>query len=640
MRAPHLLRSALLICAGVLTIVTPVSAQPYGYITPVPANSLLRSIAVSGQKSHGYTLPQQGLVQGLAVNSAATLIYTANSLSSGAEVVVTSMASGSQVATIPLSFTPYSALLSPNGAELYVAGTVDFTSAFICVINTASNSATATLTINVTPDTGAAFPMAITPDGAVLYLAAGGLVRVLTSTLAVSAYPSPSAFSQGIAVTPDGSQLWFSLNNEIKVLNAKSLALITTISADGSPYGGNGLLITPDGTEAILANNGLRAFSTSTYELTASVSTTPFIELGYIAPGPDTDSFLVTSVYSSLVLRVSNSFTLLNTYVQSGAATASVAVPGGEQILAANGDETAAGTVNAATGGLGPSITVGCQAGVPAINSARNELYVPDRCSQDITVLNLLTKPPTQSLIHGPAFATKVLVSPDGSRVYAADLSGIKYSGDGTIAVLDVSTGTVITTLTGGLTVDIALSADGSQLYIDDNGSSGSGFSCPIGGICVFDTSSFALTTQIPNLIGPLAVSQDGNTLYCGPSGSTLSAVNTSTFAVTSLSLPVTFTSLGAVAVRPVGNSAVVFGNGPDGGAGYLLNTSTNQITETFPVPSLDLVSAAFAPNGNSIWFLAGPSSSESLIQESFPAGQEVTQTPAQGSSITFTAAF
>jgi DNA-binding beta-propeller fold protein YncE len=626
--------------AGLFTIVTPASAQPYGYITPVPANSLLRSIAVSGQKSHGYTLPQQGLVSGVAVNSAATLLYTANSLASGAEVVVTSIPAGTQVATIPLTFTPYSILMSPNGEELYVAGTVNFTSAFICVINTASNSATATLTISVTPDTGATFPMAITPEGSALYLAAGGLVRVITSTLAVTTYPSPSSFSQGIAVTPDGSQLWFSLNNEIKVLNAKSLALITTISADGSPYGGNGLLITPDGTEAILANNGLRAFSTTTYELTASLSTTPFVELGYLSPGPDSDSFLVTSVYSSLVLRVSNSFTLLNTYVQNGAATVSVAVPGGEQILAANGDETAVGTVNAATGEPGPSITVGCQAGVPAINSARNELYVPSRCSQDITVLNLAGHPPVQTLIHGPVFATKVLVSPDGSRVYAADLSGIKYSGDGVIEVLDVSTGTLITTLTGSPTVDIALSADGSQLYIDDNGSSGSGFSCPVGGVCIFDTTTFALTTQIPNLIGPLALSQDGNTLYCGPSGSTLSAVNTSTFAVTALSLPFTLTSLGAVAVSPAGNSAVVFGNGPDGGAGYLLNTSTNQFTGSFPVPGEDLLSAAFAPNGNSIWFLAGPSSSESLVEESFPAGQVVSQTPAEGSSISFTAAF
>ena len=628
------------ILIGAFTIVTCAAGQPYGYITPVPANSLLRSIAVAGNKSHGYNLPQQGLVLGLAVNSAATLIYTANNLSSGAEVVVTSMPSGAQVAAIPLTFTPYSLLLSPDGTTLYVAGTTNFTSAFLCVINTKTNAATATLTINVTPDTGASFPMAITPDGSALYIAAGGLVKVLTSDLAVSTYPSPGSFSQGIAVTPDGSQLWFSLNNSIRVLNATSLALITTISASGSPYGGNGLLITPDGTEAILANNGLRVFSTSTYQLISSISAPPFIELGYITPGPNSDSFLVTSVYSSLVLRVSNALELLNTYVQSGAATVSVAVPGGEEILAANGDETAVGTVNGATGALGAAITVGCEAGIPALNSARNELYVPDRCSQDITALNLLTHPPTQSLIHGPVFATKVLVSPDGSRLYAADLSGIKYSGDGTVEVLDLSTGAVVTTLTGGLTVDIALSADGTQLYVDDNGTSGSGFSCPIGGICVFDTNTFALTEQIPNLIGALALSQDGNTLYCGPSGSILSAVNTSTFSVNQLSLPITLSSLGAVAISDVGNSAVVFGNGPDGGAAFLLNSSTNVITGTFPAPALDLRSAAFAPNGKTIWFLSGATPSESLVEESFPSGQVVTQTAAQGDSISFTAAF
>jgi DNA-binding beta-propeller fold protein YncE len=621
------------------TIVVSASAQ-HGYITPVPANSVLRSIAVSGQKSHGYALPQQGLVLGLAVNGAATLLYTANNLSTGAAVVVSSMPSGTEVATVPLAFTPYSLLLSPDGTKLYVAGTVNLTSAYICIINTATNSAITTLTISVTPDSGAAFPMAITPDGSTLYLAAGGLVRVVTSTLAVSTFPSPGSFSQGIAITPDGSQLWFSLNNTIKVLDAKSLALIKAISATGTPYGGNGILITPDGSQAILANNGLRAFSTSTYQLTASITTAPFVELGYLAPGPDSGSFLVTSVYSSLVLRVSNSLALLNTYVQSGAATASVAVPGGEQILAANGNETAVGTVIASTGALGPSITVGCEAGIPALNNPRNELYVPDRCSQDITVVNLLTHPATQSYIHGPVFATKVLVSPDGSRLYAADLSGIQYSGDGAIEVLDVSTGTVIATLTGGLTVDIALSADGSRLYVDDNGSSGSGFSCPIGGICVFDTSTFSLTGEIPNVIGPLALSQDGNTLYCGPAASSVTAIDTSSFAVTPLSLPVTLDAFGVVAVSPVGNSAVVFGNGAGGGVGYLLNTATNQITGTFPVPALDLRAAAFAPNGKTVWFLAGATPSEMLVEESFPAGQIVTETPAQGDSISFTAAF
>ena len=642
-RSPHPPGSALVICAGVcvgLFANVLAFAQPYGYLTPVPANSFIRSISLSGQRASPYLLPQPGLVSGLAVNSAATLIYSTTNLSSGAEVVVSSMPSGSLVATIPLTFIPYSLILSPDGTKLYVAGTTDFASAYICVISAASNSIVTTLSVNVTPGSNATFPMAITPDSSTLYLAAGGLVKLVTSTLAVSTYPSPNSFSQGIAVTPNGAQLWFGLNNTIKVLNAQSLALITTISVSGAAYGGNGLLITPDGAEAILANNGLRIFDTTTYQLTASSSSDPFIELGYLAQGPDSNSFLVTNTYASLVLQVSNSLALLNNFVQGGEASVSAAVPGGETILAGNGDVSAVGAVNASTGALAPSITVGCQAGIPALNSARNELYVPDRCSQDVSIVNLTTHPPTHSLLHGPVFATKVLVSPDGSRVYAADLSGIQYSGAGTIEVLDVSTGALIGSITGSLTIDIALSADGSTLYVDDNGSAGSGFDCSIGGICAFDTSTFALTAQIPNLFGTLALSQDGSTLYCGPAGSTLSAINTSSLAVTPIALGATFTSFGAVAMRPVGNSAVVFGNASTGGVGFLLSTATNQILKTFPVPVPDLLSAAFAPNGGSLWFLSGAAPATALVQESFPAGLVVTQTPAQGSSISFTASY
>ena len=85
--------------------------------------------------------------------------------------------------------------------------------------------------------------------------------------------------------------------------------------------------------------------------------------------------------------------TLLNTYPQSGVATAAIALPGGQQILAANGEVSGVGIVNSQNGSMGSSIPAGCQAGIPALNGARTHIYVPDRCSQDITILNFTGQP-------------------------------------------------------------------------------------------------------------------------------------------------------------------------------------------------------------------------------------------------------
>jgi DNA-binding beta-propeller fold protein YncE len=619
-----------------LALVAPAFAQPYGFLTPVPVNSFLRGIPVqSGQRFPLLHLAEQGLVAGIAVNSAGTSLYAAM----GSSILALSLPSGNQLAAIPLTFTSYSIAISPDATTVYVAGTNNFTSAYLCVINTSTNSITSTIPLNVTPAVDSTFPMAITSDGSSLFLAAGGLVQLQTASLHVSIHSLPGSFSQGIALTPSGSQLWLGLNNTILVLNPQTLAVISSIAAAGSAFGGNGLMITPDGTEAILANNGLRVFNTSTFQLTASLTTAPFLDLGYLTAGPTSGSFLVTNTYGSLVLEVSESLTLLATYIQGGQATASIVLPGATEILAANSEVDAVGTFNSKTGVLGPSLPAGCQAGIPALNSARTHLYVPDRCSEDVAIFDFAASP-VERLLHGPIFATKVLVSPDESVVYEADLSGVKYTNAGTVGVLSVSNGDTVGSVTGSLTLDIALSADGSQLYVDDNGSSGSGHDCPIGGVGVFDTSTFALTAEIPNVLGFLALSQDGNSLYVGPSENSLTIVNTSSFAVTEISLPIALTSLGAVAVSPVGNMAVAYGNTSTGALGYVVDTSTNQVTGQFPVPGAGISSAAFAPDGNSIWFLSGTAPSEMLVQESFPEGVVVTQTPAQGNQITFTGAF
>ena len=87
--------------------------------------------------------------------------------------------------------------------------------------------------------------------------------------------------------------------------------------------------------------------------------------------------------------------------------------------------------------------------------------------------------------------------------------------------------------------------------------------------------------------------------------------VDTLSLAISQVQLPSGYSVFG-MAIAPSGNQAVIEG-GVTSLTFYLFDTSTNTVTETFPLPpipgnAIDLASnaIAFSPDGTSLWTLTG----------------------------------
>ncbi len=239
----------------------------------------------------------------------------------------------------------------------------------------------------------------------------------------------------------------------------------------------------------------------------------------------------------------------------------------------------------------------------------------------------------------------KALLSPSGAYAYVMASGGENHGA--LVSVVNLATQQVVAYIqaVGGAPFDIALSPDGTKLYMANEQSSGGQgnpgavSSCPRGPmICVFDTTTYALIGQVAGLYGFLAVSQDGNSLYTWATTPYYVAINTSTLATKGIALPSGF-SPGAVAVAPSGNQAVLLTGSSTTTKSFILDTLANQITATFPAPESALLvgtssAMAFTPDGSSIWTLGGCNNLDgcyTLYGQSFPSGTAIAQTTLPG---------
>src|SRR5262245_58831357 len=132
---------------------------------------------------------------------AQTVAYVTNFASNTVSVIDTS--TNTVTATIPVGNGPNGVVASPDGTRVYVS---DFSGSAISVIDTATNTVTATFPL---PGTIPVF-LAITPDGKILYVPTGnGSVLVIdaaTGSVVTNIFTGIPVFAA--AVTPNGSRVY------------------------------------------------------------------------------------------------------------------------------------------------------------------------------------------------------------------------------------------------------------------------------------------------------------------------------------------------------------------------------------------------------------------------------------------------
>ena len=280
--------------AGVVVASAPLAFRPFGiavsragtvYVTQLDNASLGVGSAVTAALSGSIAVGNTPTA--VAFDPSGSTAYVTNQLSSNVGVV--DVASGGQVALIPVTGNTFNVIVAPGGDHVYVTTN----SNQVHAISTASRTVTASVAVGAAPN-GAAFGpgdtllyvssfvggtvaeinvkgnpfvsrtfvlgdtpqgIAVSPGGDALYVAneSGALDVVDIASGNVTTPLNFGAGAFGLALTPDGAQLYATLwtAGAVAVVDRASLTLVKTISTGGTP---RRVAFSPDGLTAVVAS--------------------------------------------------------------------------------------------------------------------------------------------------------------------------------------------------------------------------------------------------------------------------------------------------------------------------------------------------------------------------------------------------
>src|SRR3989442_402718 len=210
---------ALLLTAALASV--PAAAQCDAYVVDNATNSI--RVINTLTKMVVAVIPVQWSPFGVAITPNGAFAYVTNTgmicdfcpVSQPPSVSVIDTASYKVVATIPVGQYPAGVAITPNGAFAYVA---NFNSNNVSVINTATNSVTATVTVITTATT------------------------VVVATVGVGGKP------ESVAITPDGFFAYTSnfMMGTLSVIDTATNGVVDTVQAAGTQPLGIAIKLRPD----------------------------------------------------------------------------------------------------------------------------------------------------------------------------------------------------------------------------------------------------------------------------------------------------------------------------------------------------------------------------------------------------------
>jgi YVTN family beta-propeller protein len=206
------------------------------------------------------------LLLGSSPEQAGGFVYVSNI---GDDTVsVFSTATNTVVDTVPVGSQPIDIAITPDGAFVYVS----HQAAPMAVISTSTNTMVDTVAGNTQGITSSS--IAIKPDGAFVYLATGAAVLVIetATNMVVDTIPIASG-AWGVTITPDGSALYVSdsgIDGSVSVISTATNTIVDTVPVGEGPIA---LLVTPDGAFVYVTNLGL-TFATSSVSVIATATNT------------------------------------------------------------------------------------------------------------------------------------------------------------------------------------------------------------------------------------------------------------------------------------------------------------------------------------------------------------------------------
>lgn len=274
-------------------------------------------------------------------------------------VSVIDTATNTVTATIPVGVDPYglnAVAVSPDGRRVYVTNSSDYAwDGTVWAIDTATNKVTAAITVN-----WGASGIAVTPDGTRAYVTsywAGEVYVIDTATNTITATIYGGSHPKGVAVTPDGTRVYVANNwsDTVSVIDTATNIVTATIPVRSEPFG---VAVTPDGTRVYVANSDNSAISVID---TATNAVTATIPVGYgptgVAVTPDGTKVYVTGAVVYVVDTATNTVTAT---IPVGNSPYGVAVtPDGTRVYVANYYNDTVSVIDTATNTVTATVPVG-----------------------------------------------------------------------------------------------------------------------------------------------------------------------------------------------------------------------------------------------------------------------------------------
>ena len=445
------------------SVITPDSARLY------VLNRLAVSVTVFDLATNGVvtTIP-------LVATDAALLAMSPDGRSvlvtnpTDARVSLIDTATNTVATRIPVGRWPSGIAASPDNRRVYVHNVLDDT---ISVVDVVSRTVVATIASG--RFTGSATFGVFTPDGARYYTTDGGnnVVVVDTATNAVTNIAGPFSSPVAAAVHPTAGRLYVgdsfvrpSFQPAVVVLDTRTNAVVATLSVGGDP---RSIVVTPDGQRVVVA---------ATRENTAAVidpaTNTVASVVRLNAATPLVGAALTGGRLVYIVGRDSNSLSVLDLAV-NGMVDAPVSRTGAPQdlLVATRAGDKVFGSAGFTTAFLAaldtrtntalpnttiprsPARSAPVLAAVAADPVTGGTVYLDDSRSL-IYLMDVATGTLTSTIAKSTAGSpARLLVTPDGSRLFSIDASRI--------AVIDVATRTQlgVTSFTGGVGAGIANAA-------------------------------------------------------------------------------------------------------------------------------------------------------------------------------------
>lgn len=217
-----------------------------------------------------------------------------------------------------------------------------------------------------------------------------------------------------------------------------------------------------------------------------------------------------------------------------------------------------------------------------ALNPAGTRLYAlvfPGGASPNqVVVVDTATNATLATVTVGQSGAPSLAVNPTGTKVYVPNQIA------GTVSVIDAASNTVVATIPASRARTVAFNPAGTRAYVAG--------ASPGNVVTVIDTSTDTVVTTIPIASGPdsVAVNPAGTRLYVTRQlASQLAVVDTATNTVlTNVTLTdgCTLFPAFAIAVTPDGTRAYFGGTGCSGYAAWFLDTATNSLAGSVPLPA------------------------------------------------------